>query len=269
MIIQITSDLHAGIVKQQFIDLHLKMAKDSTNPDILIVAGDIGECINGTKLFEKCIASLTELFKTVLVIPGNHDLWTIDGNSLDIFNNVLPKICRDYGAFWLEDENFVTGNLAIVGSYLHYDYSAIRIIPAVKHLPKEFFIVHKKSIINDGRYLKINDVGFANKIGEQFKNRLLTAQNDDKIKHIIVVTHVPCIETQLEVKSDYNYSLGTVFFANVTYQDTILGCSKVSHVVSGHTHVGRRASIPKDGGEIEVVCLDSDYGKFGSYTINI
>ena len=78
------------------------------------------------------------------------------------------------GFYYLEHTNIVVGNTAIVGSYLHYDYSAKE--PSL-NLSDEYYVERKQKITNDGFYLigLPDDITFAQQIGVEFRKRLLSA----------------------------------------------------------------------------------------------
>jgi predicted phosphodiesterase len=88
--------------------------------DVLILAGDVTD---ERKLLEWCLGTLAKLFKKVLFVPGNHDLWVIrDGaqkTSLEKFDEVRA-VAESSGASM---RPFVAPGLAIVPLLGWYDYS--------------------------------------------------------------------------------------------------------------------------------------------------
>lgn len=262
MKIAVTSDLHLGITSGGEIS---SMAKDlfSHEVDCLVIAGDIAESLDG---FCECI----KIFKYILrkqnvaisVLPGNHDIWVRDDqyNSLDILR-ILETKSRELGVHWLEDDNCVLGNTTIVGSYLHYDYSAKDTIGPASTLSDLYYQVNKKTVNNDGNYLVglPEDKIFARQIGEKFIDRLERASKSN-CETIIVATHVPCLEEQITRKPyDLTWSFSTAYFGNLTYQDIIKNNQKVKAVISGHSHVGVDTVFFRESGKMRVINIASDY----------
>lgn len=258
-----TSDLHYPITSEEDIVSCAQKINDS-KPDAIVLGGDLGE----SRVDPQCFADVLKIFSDecsapLLVIIGNHDLWVndeTDYNSKDLFDLYLPSMTREHGATWLESENYVIGDVAIVGSYLHYDYSAKDTVGACAGLSDQYYEHNKSSVNNnDGRFIVgINDKEFALFLGNRFQSRLLEAQNDERINSIIVATHVPCLERQITRRPyDYFWSIKTPYFGNLSCEKTIKSCNKVKFVVSGHSHcdIDPDGSLQAEG----VYVCPSDY----------
>ena len=174
-------------------------------------------------------------------------------DSRHLWEQLLPQICEEEGALYLEHKNYYINNLAIVGSYLHYDYSA-----------------HDKNLMLTPEYYRQNktiadahfhrglgkDTTFSKEVGDAFRERLTEAESRTDIEDILIVTHDPCLDCQMTRKPDRSWSILNAYFGNLSHEDFILSMSKVRTAVSGHTHSGRQAIITaKDGHEIYAVCL--------------
>lgn len=87
--------------------------------DILILAGDISDNI---ELIEACFKQLTNKFKQVIFVPGNHDLWVRRGEQKNSFEKfkLVQEIAQRNGVCM---ENFDTDDLTIVPLLGWYDYS--------------------------------------------------------------------------------------------------------------------------------------------------
>ncbi len=92
------SDLHLGIPANRA----ALEALPSFPDDWLIVAGDVGETQAHLQL---CLDVLTRRFAQVIWVPGNHDLWTVLGETLRGVAKYqrLVEICRAYGVLTPED----------------------------------------------------------------------------------------------------------------------------------------------------------------------
>jgi hypothetical protein len=61
---------------------------------------------------------------------------------------------------------------------------------------------------------------------------------------------------------DRDWAFSNAYFGNLTLGQKILARRKVTHVISGHTHVGRSARLAlPDGRTIEARVLNSQYGR--------
>lgn len=257
MKIVITCDLHFGPTGKKTVT---KMLQEIQNeqPDVVVLAGDIGE---GEKNIDRCLGLFDPLACPVLVLAGNHDLWVDEGeSSLEMWNETLPELVTlQHKYLWLEEKNHYIRNIAIVGSYLHYDYSAADKVGVSAGLTDAYWQENKRHVNNDGWYMRglPSDKEFAATIGKAFVTRLEEAQQREKITQIIVVTHVPCLERQITRRPhNHSWSLGTPYFGNITYESKILGCSKVTHVISGHSHQDERHDI----NGVQAIVIPSDYG---------
>lgn len=273
MKIIVTSDLHYPTTPKHAIMDLIRDIKNE-NPHFVVLAGDIGENVVSPYMFYDCLCFFAQRLDCLVgVIAGNHDLWAhqlsngrIAINSLELWKRYLKSMTENAGAIWLESNNIDFQDTTVVASMLHYDFSAIDKDGSAS-FGKEYFIKHKSEIVNDGKYFVglPGDVDFAKTIGDSFMERLLSAQNNPDVKEIIVVTHVPCLEPQITRKPwDFQWSVGTPFFGNLSHQDLILSCDKITNVISGHSHQG--IDIKFAGKRVAVV--GSDYGSPKYITIN-
>lgn len=242
-------------------------------PDVIAHGGDIGEIRNNQSNVTEVLRILSEKIECVGVI-GNHDLWTNQGavTSATLWSEIIPGMFEEHGWTYLEDQNWIKDGVAIVGSYLHYDYSAAD--PegvAVNHIrasfpdwtPAEYYERMKKRVVNDAKFFRglPCDQEFAKLIGEAFEKRLLAAQENESVHSIVIVTHVPCMPCQITRKPyDWHWSCSTAYFGNLSHVETIMKCSKIKYILSGHSHRHNRTTLELDNGVAEVITLDSDYG---------
>lgn len=266
MRIALTADLH--FVKDSPREAPVKeLAKaiKHHNPDILVIAGDIGESLQSLENVTACLKIFSDVAEVRCALAGNHDLWCAPDSPLSsksLWENELPTIARELQYYWLDTQNVVVGEIAIVGTYLHYDYSAQDVVGPTSSFSKEYFAVNKYKINNDGNFLILSDVEFSTAIANQFLARLQLAQNDPVVKTIIVVTHVPCLECLVTRKpQDFNWSVGTPYFANLSYEKHILACGKVEYVICGHTHKKIRCSVDRGNmPAVQAINIGGDYG---------
>lgn len=88
--------------------------------DVLILAGDVTDSL---RLLDWCLSTLARRFKSVLFVPGNHDLWVIRDagwkNSLQKFDEVCTVV-ESSGASM---QAFRERGVSILPLLAWYDYS--------------------------------------------------------------------------------------------------------------------------------------------------
>jgi len=112
------SDLHLDYEQnQQWLE---NLSVSEFKSDVLILAGDISDNL---ALLELCFDQLVRRFKSVLFVPGNHDLWVVRdkefNNSFDKFHHIC-KLARGYN---ISLDVIQYDSLTIVPLLAWYDYS--------------------------------------------------------------------------------------------------------------------------------------------------
>lgn len=271
----ITADLHYPITKKEILRQHFAEIA-SHKPDAVIVAGDIGETRITTQWVTECLKMLRDVVDCpVGAFAGNHDLWSNQHKhasvrprgtytSAELWASLLQKSVEDAGCEYIENKVFMVGDIAIVGSYLHYDYSAIDTVGPCSQFTPEYFEENKYKVNNDGVYFigVPDDRTFAKQIGVGFCKRLKESQKDKSVKSIIVATHVPCVEEQMTRNPhNFQWAFGTPFFGNLSYVKQMLKCDKLTHIVCGHSHVDHYKIIERGNMKnVRAVNIGGDYG---------
>ncbi len=256
-----TSDLHLSITPR---DVIVELAEQIAvfAPEAVAVAGDIGESLAA---IEECLTILKQTTKCpVLAVAGNHDLWDqgFPKNTERRWRDELPEAVRRADCVWLEGESHIINGIALAGSIAWYDYSAAD--PRFKDLPAETFAENKR-YFNPDAYLiewRYTDPQFAQLVSEPFLATLDRLEADPAVRQTIVFTHVPLLECQMCRKpQDEQWGFTNAYFGNLTLGEQVIQRRKVSHIISGHTHVGRHALARlTDGRTIEARVLESHYG---------
>jgi Calcineurin-like phosphoesterase len=122
------SDLHIGYPENRAYADALTPAEPD---DWLILAGDVGEIFADVGFV---LASLAERFARVIWTPGNHELWTLPSDPVQLRGaaryEALVKVCRRFGVLTPEDEYPVLegpdGPVTIAPVLTLYDYSFTR-----------------------------------------------------------------------------------------------------------------------------------------------
>ncbi len=277
----------------------------SREPDLIVLAGDIGETQVNKNYFRKALQVITGVCDSdahIAAVLGNHDIWSNDHpTSLELWETTLPQVMKEEIVWNLENKNWVKDGVAVIGSYLHYDYSSqddkgLAVENIHNRFPdltteefeerfrctrndfqklslEQYYARYKYLANNDGKYLVglPPDPIFSRQIGEGFRKRLQAAEDDPAVHSIVIVTHVPCMYCQI-TRHPYNlgWSIGTPYFGNLSHEDFIRGLTKVKHVVSAHSHNKEHSVVTfNDGHEVPVQVIESEYGNPTSIIVEV
>ena len=119
------SDLHVGYPENREFALSLRPEDPD---DWLIVAGDVGEVFADVGFV---LAKLADRFARVIWTPGNHELWTLPSDPVQLRGvaryDALVTVCRRFGVLTPEDEFPVwpgpDGPVTVAPLFTLYDYS--------------------------------------------------------------------------------------------------------------------------------------------------
>ncbi|MBA0053601.1 metallophosphoesterase [Streptomyces sp. AJS327] len=119
------SDTHVAMADNRTV---LETFRPETEGDWLIVAGDVAEM---TEDISWALRLLSERFEKVIWAPGNHELWTVKDDPVQLRGQAryeyLVKLCRDLGIVTPEDPYPLWegpgGPAVIAPLFLLYDYS--------------------------------------------------------------------------------------------------------------------------------------------------
>lgn len=271
--ILITADIHYGITRrEQFAELQNAILTEQ--PDVVLVAGDIGE---GLQNIQDCLRGLQCLACPVGIIAGNHDLWLRDyevRDSAQLMEVVLPELVRDHKLHWLETDVLKIGNLAITGTVGWYDYSYRIATSQTAEFTTTNYERVKRLFNNDARFVywadNRTDVEYSNILGEALETRLAKLEDDPTVHEVLVITHVPAFIEQM-VSNPNDHPIAASYFGNMTLGNRLLKYPKVRTVVSGHTHREVPVQTIQAGGrEMTIGTVGSDYHapKFISVTVD-
>lgn len=247
----VSGDIHAGTTDIYTIKAMVDdMLKE--NPDIIILAGDIGESLDD---FNECLQLFKDSKGVKGLVIGNHDLWNQKDEipSIDKWEKLLPSSADKNDFVWMEDEIIYHENIAIVGTTAWYDYS--NVAPAFAQ-SEEYLFKGKGRYNNDANFIDWNktDIEFARECQKGLVEKLEFLETCVHINKVIVITHVPIFSEQM-VRSVGDNPIGDAYFGNLTMGKAVMGFSKVKHVISGHTHRCRYREI----GDMQLTSLPGDY----------
>src|SRR5687768_1095227 len=96
------SDLHVSYPQNRSV---VDTLEPESAGDWLIVAGDLGEQFAD---IERTLAALRGRFGSVIWVPGNHELWTLPADPVQLRGlaryQALVRMCRDIGVVTPEDD---------------------------------------------------------------------------------------------------------------------------------------------------------------------
>lgn len=188
-------------------------------------------------------------------MPGNHDLWTNNADSLFLYKNLLPKIVKQCGFHYLDQKPFIKGGVGFVGSIGWYDCS---FKDSSLPIPERYYLDKRWPNVvtwNDGRYvhLGMSDIAFTKKINSKLKRHLTSVSRH---VNMIICTfhHVPFVEL-LRTKHTSIDKFLTAFSGSRQTGEIIKSFPKVKFVFCGHTHQKKKALI----NGITAINIGSDY----------
>ena len=245
--IAVTADLHRG---------HGPRGDEATRllcaylyhepPDLLLLGGDIGT----GQHFETCLALFDGLACPKALVPGNHDIWVDSndprGDSLDLFERLLPATCAAHGVHYLDHGPLLVpeADLAIVGTMNWYDYSwAIDRLRA--EVPDWEERVRDKRFTrgrhNDGNFVRwpVDDVRFTARVVRAFEEHLTAALA--QAARVIVLTHHPAFYAlgfpRAEPPTAPDGLLWDAFCGNAGMESVLARhAGRIALAFSGHTH---------------------------------
>jgi predicted phosphohydrolase len=100
---------------------------EELHPDVLVLAGDLGNDLNA---WRETLREFQSLSMPKLLVPGNHDVWLESKRALQRaqdsawkYNHALPGCAEEFGFQYLPKKPVVFGEVGFVGSLGWYDYS--------------------------------------------------------------------------------------------------------------------------------------------------
>jgi len=254
----ITSDLHLPITKEDRITA-LAGEMDAFRPHAAVLAGDLAESLPE---LERCLALFKErLTCPIYVIPGNHDLWVRrTHDSRQLWQERLPNAVAAAGCLWLEGTAFVLEGTAVAGTIGWYDYSAAdpSIQASALTFAQEKYNFNPDALLIDWEW---SDPEFADLVSAPFLAMLEHLEGYPAVRRVVVVTHMPLVEGQMaRDPGNRDWAFSNAYFGNLTLGRKVLAHRKVTHIISGHTHVARECQVTRpDAPPVQARVLPSDY----------
>ena len=134
MRIIVTCDLHYNVARSREPTQAVAREISRLGGDLLVLAGDtVG---TNLALLEEVFALFQSFRGKVLLVAGNHELWTFGGDSLDKYERELAEVCTRHDVHYLDGGPFTAGGVAVVGNVGWYDFS---FRPSAMGIPLRFY----------------------------------------------------------------------------------------------------------------------------------
>ena len=278
MRVVLTADLHYNHPRSRPLAEQLIANINRAGGDVLVIIGDTAVADSGDDALEQCLSRIN--FRGPrLFIAGNHELWTRTGDSHAIYTTELPRRVRAMGWHWLEDEPFVAGDVAIVGSVGWYDYSfaqpSLQIPPrfyrhklspgAASYLEEFSHLLHDgddlspqaMSVVarwNDGRFVKLHrrDEDFLGELLERLDRQLASLAH---LRHVVAATHHLPFAELLPPPHSAQWDFAKAYLGSHALGQLLLKYENVRHVFCGHSHYPAEAQVS----HIHAVNIGSGY----------
>lgn len=277
----ITADLHFDNKKSRQTAETLIDQINRERCDVLLLIGDASAPAGDT--LEDCLSRFKHSGPK-LFVPGNHELWTLDGDSYSLLMTQLPARVRALGWQWLQEEPFVAGSVGIAGSLGWYDYSfaqtalgiprrfyekkispgAARYFSEASALlnPIQDIAPNALEIVarwNDGRFVKLHrpDDQFLDEMLGALRRQLerLSAMGD--VKTILAATHHLPFRELLPPSHSAQWDFTKAYLGSEKIGALLRSFEKVRHAYCGHSHFPVEARI----GQVHAVNVGSGYQK--------
>lgn len=263
MRIIITADIHYGVGNNQEILKAFTSEMCAAKADVLILAGDTFAIEQ--KLLVACLHLFDKFKGPKLFVAGNHDLWTTKGNSLEIYENILPKLTRRCGFHYLDQSPYVYKGIGFVGNIGWYDYS---FKDPTLPIPKQYYLEKRWPEVvtwNDRSYVRLgmSDEIFTKRVNQKLKKHL--GKVNKQVSTIICAVHlVPFHELLRTAHTSIDKFLNGFSGSEETGR-IIQSFPKVKYVFCGHTHQRKEVKV----GNITCLNIGSDYLRKRYGIINI
>ena len=231
-----TGDIHYDLIRDQkeyeaFHDFIKSL--EGEKPDVLVLAGDtVG--LGHSKL-EECLDSFRTVSPIRLMVFGNHDYWSPEGDSFRHLELLGTRI-KDCGFHLLDEKPEIIDGIGFAGNCSWYDYSFAPPEPPLRSsYEKKIFRGH--IIWNDLHFVRLG------KTDGEYTNELIQKLEKDiqkleyEVDQIVTVTHHIGFIEMLTAREEFpGWNFCNAFMGNRGLGDMLLRHPKVRYHICGHTH---------------------------------
>lgn len=238
----VISDIHIDLNGAPVLDALCARVR-AVSPDILIVAGDIA---TGAATFLSTLLALKSCAPELLVVAGNHDVWTspkarLAGlDSWAWLDKLLPALCTEAGAHLLDAGPVVFGNVGFAGSLGWFDLTMrehLLDVPADAYRTGRFGAV----MWNDHRFAHFDDGQGKNLssevIAERLRDRLSAHLKGLSTSRVVAVTHMLAWDRQVARRDRAGWSFVNAFMGSLRMGELLQADPRIELAIAGHTHI--------------------------------
>lgn len=231
-------------------------------PDAFVIAGDT--FAGDVGILDDCLALFDDLACPKMLVAGNHDLWTVAGDSMRIYEEVIPKCAQARGFHYLDQSPLIVDDVGFVGNAGWYDYSFRE---EALQIPTRFYeakaapgaarsmgradlfetrddvtpeMLRIGTIWRDGQLIRWNtdDVRFTDRLVRTLEEHIRQIEADARA--VVCVTHHIPFADMVTRKQSANWAFGNAFMGSGRFGEVMLRHPKLRYAVCGHSHVPGR-----------------------------
>jgi len=230
-----TADLHFGLREDGDASTR-RIAKlvCESDADLFVIAGDTFALdVDG---LHACLDLFADFRGIKALVFGNHDLWTIGGDSFELYDSVLPEVVREHGFVALDHDPVRLDGVAVVGTVGWYDYSlrepGLR-VPLGVYQTKRLRGVAQW---NDGRYVRwgFSDAEFTEHVVQKLKAQLAAVSGE--ARKIVAVTHHLPFANMVRKSREPAWQFGNAFLGSIRLGEVLTKCAEITRHICGHSH---------------------------------
>jgi predicted phosphohydrolase len=238
------SDLHIDHPANRPALVDLAGAIHAGGADVVVVAGDVSHVdahITGV------VQSFRVVTDDVLYVPGNHELWQVDGpiDSWRRYREDLRRVVEDAGGHYLPHAPFVSEGVAICGTCGWYDHSFL--LPEFRRGVDEASLRDKTldgMTWSDAHYVAfrddegrlMSDAQVARVMESELRGQLRELDADPLVRSVLAVTHHLSFSEAVQRTGTLPWEFFNAFMGSRGLGDAIRSSAKVRSAVYGHTH---------------------------------
>lgn len=230
--------------KSRFLHIDWKYSGNADS-EVLVIAGDTA---NNVETAFEVIAAAAQDYPYVVVVDGNHEHYNGDGTVEENMDSLRDLCTTLDNVTYLDGQStFRLGNVLFVGATGWYDWKAFEDQFISQTTAKQAWY----QFSNDSRVPSYGKLGDPEKIAitqaVQLAEHVRTAQDDDTIEHIVMVTHMSPRADLMEWKTDIVWNQLTPSYVNTALKQVLDADTgrKIKAWVYGHTHY-RKMSVIDD-----------------------
>jgi predicted phosphodiesterase len=231
-----TGDIHYDLIRSQSEHeaFHRVIrSMESEKPDVLVIAGDTVSL--GSPKLEECLHHFGSIAPVRLMVFGNHDYWSTDGDTFRHLEIMKERI-RKCGFKILDEKPEIIDGIGFAGNCSWYDYSfASMELPPRSSYEKKMFRGH--IIWNDLRFVRLGmaDSHYTNELIQKLEDEIRILESE--VDLIIVVTHHIGFMEMLTTREEFpGWNFCNAFMGSAMLGEMLLMHPKVRYHISGHIH---------------------------------